>query len=323
LLEVWKLFHAFNSNVLSRLVNPPVEQLQFLFNPPDRKIPLDHPPLENLPQWGHWIETPEYMVAIVPPGHLEVNLRSPLNLVATSFGLTQGVAAFDSDRLKPYQAIPGGFDIVPQGSTYRSVEEASCFVVFGYSQAFLSWGVAEGETVELLPGQISKTHWGLSAAIAIQEFFSNGQVGGVFYLESVVSAVLGQIIYRRSTLSQRFKRPPEFLEPKLLKGSLDYIRSNVSQSLSLSDIATMTGFSSYHFARAFKATTGISPYQYVLRCRVELAQQLLQEKGRSLAEVAVEAGFGNQSHMTTVFRRVLQTTPQQYRATKELPANIS
>ncbi|MBD3884540.1 hypothetical protein IFO70_22630 [Phormidium tenue FACHB-886] len=61
---------------------------QFLFDPPDHKIPLDQPPLEDLPQWGHWIETPEYMVAIIPPGHLEVNLRSPLNLVVTSFGLT-------------------------------------------------------------------------------------------------------------------------------------------------------------------------------------------------------------------------------------------
>ncbi|MEP0924187.1 AraC family transcriptional regulator [Leptolyngbya sp. ST-U4] len=294
---------------------------EFLFDPTDRKIPLDQPPLENLPQWGHWIETPEYMVAIVPPGHLEVNLCSPLNLVATSFGLTQGVAAFDSARLKPYKATPGGFDIVPQGSTYRSVEDASCFVVFGYSQAFLSHSVAEGETVELLPGQIFKTHWGLSAAIAIQEFFDNGQLGGAFYLESVVTAVLGQIIYQRSTLSQRFKRPPEFLEPQLLKNVLDYIRANVSQSLNLSDIATIIGLSPYHFARAFKATTGIPPYQYVLQCRVELAQQLLQDKRQSLAEVAIEAGFGNQSHMTTVFRHVLQTTPKQYREEKGLPGN--
>lgn len=284
---------------------------EFLFDPTDRRIPLDQPPLENLPQWGHWLETPDYMVAMVPSGHLEVNLRSPLNLVATSFGLTQGVAAFDSDRLRPYKATPGGFDIVPQGSTYRSVEDASCFVVFGYSRAFLSRSVTKEETVELLPGQIAKTHWGLSAAIAIQEFFDNGQVGGEFYLESIVTAVLGQIIYRQSTLSHRFKRPPEFLEPQLLKNVLDYIRGNVSQALSLGDIATVIGFSPYHFARAFKATTGISPYQYVLRCRVEFAQQLLQDKERSLAEVAMEAGFSNQSHMTTVFRRVLQITPKQ------------
>lgn len=137
------------------------------------------------------------------------------------------------------------------------------------------------------------------------------------YLESVVTAVLGQIIYRRSTLSQRFKRPPKFLEPKSLKNALDYIRANVSQSLSLSNIAMMIGFSPYHFARAFKATIGISPYRYVLQCRVELAQQLLQDKGRSLAEVALEAGFGNQSHMTTVFRRVLQTTPKHYRKQRD------
>ncbi|MBD2465709.1 hypothetical protein H6G89_32490 [Oscillatoria sp. FACHB-1407] len=49
---------------------------EVLFDLPDRKIPLDQPLLESLPQWGHWIETPEYMVAIVPPGHLEVNLCS-------------------------------------------------------------------------------------------------------------------------------------------------------------------------------------------------------------------------------------------------------
>jgi len=286
---------------------------KFLFDPIDRTIPLDQPPLENLPQWGHWIETPEYMVAIVPPGHLEVNLRSPLNLVVTSFGLTQGVAAFDSDRLTPYRATPGGFDIVPQGSTYRSVEDASCFVVFGYSQTFLARSVVEGERVELLPGQIAKTHWGLNAAIAMQEFFDNEQTDDAFYLESVMTAVLGQIIYQRSTLSQRFKRPPEFLEPKLLKNALDYIRANVSHLLSLRDIATVIGFSPYHFARAFKATTKISPYQYVLQCRVELAQQLLQDQTRSLAEVAVEAGFGSQSHFTTHFRKATGVTPKDYR----------
>lgn len=289
---------------------------EFHFDPPERKIPLDQPPLETLPQWGHWIETPECMVAIIPPGHLEVNLRSPLNLVVTSFGLTQGIAAFDSDRLRPYKATPGGFDIVPQGSTYRSVEDASCFVVFGYSQTFLT-RIAQEQSVELLPGQTGKTHWGLEAAIAMQEFFHNGQVGGAFYLESVATAVLGQILYRRSTLSHQFKRPPEFLAPQVLKTSLDYIQAHLAQPLSLSDIAATVGFSPYHFARAFKAATGIAPYQYILQCRVERAQQLLRDPRRSLAEVAMEAGFGDQSHMATVFRRILQTTPKRYQQAQQ------
>ncbi|MDZ7995558.1 MAG: hypothetical protein RM022_005485 [Nostoc sp. EfeVER01] len=49
---------------------------EFLFNPPECKIPLDQPPLEALPQWGHWLETPELMVAIIPPGHLEPTFRT-------------------------------------------------------------------------------------------------------------------------------------------------------------------------------------------------------------------------------------------------------
>jgi AraC-like DNA-binding protein len=56
----------------------------------------------------------------------------------------------------------------------------------------------------------------------------------------------------------------------------------------------------------------------VVQYRVALVQQLLQDRERSLAAVAVEAGFGNQSHMTTVFRRVLQTTLKQYREAKGL-----
>jgi AraC family transcriptional regulator len=289
---------------------------EFLFHPPEDKIPLVQPPLKVQSQWGRWIETPEMMVAIIPPGKLEVNIRSPLNLVVTSFGVSSGMAAFNADRLQPYQAVPGGFDIVPQGSTYSSIEDASCSVVFGYSPSFLSRIVtveAEGQIIELQPGQISKTHWGLNVAIAMQEFFDNGQVGGVFYLESVATAVLGQIIYRRSNLSGQIKRPPEFLEPNLLKSALEYIRAHLSQELSLNHIAATVGFSPYHFARAFKATTRLSPYQYVLRCRLELAQQLLQNPRKSLAEVAGEAGFGNQSHMTSVFRRLLNTTPQRYR----------
>ena len=144
--------------------------------------------------------------------------------MVTSFGETRWIAAFNADRLQPYQALPGGFDIVPQGSTYSSVEDASCFVVFGYSQSFLERIVkveAQGQTIELQPGQIPKTHWGLSAAIAIQEFFYNGQTGGAFYLESVATTVLAQIIHRCSNLSGRLKRSPEFLDQNLLKLALN------------------------------------------------------------------------------------------------------
>ncbi|MEH2171157.1 MAG: hypothetical protein V7K41_31780 [Nostoc sp.] len=79
--------------------------------------------------------------------------------------------------------------------------------------------------------------------VAMQEFFYNGQTGGEFYLESVATAVLAQIIYRRSNISGRLKRPPEFLDPNLLKSALEYIRTHLSQELNLNQIAATVGFS--------------------------------------------------------------------------------
>ncbi|MBD2211266.1 helix-turn-helix transcriptional regulator [Nostoc linckia FACHB-104] len=93
---------------------------------------------------------------------------------------------------------------------------------------------------------------------------------------------------------------------------MEYIRAHLSQEINLNQIAATIGFSPYHFARAFKVTTGLSPYQYVLRCRLEFAQQLLHNTQLSLAYVAAEAGFGNQSHMISVFRRILHITPKRY-----------
>jgi AraC-like DNA-binding protein len=68
-----------------------------------------------------------------------------------------------------------------------------------------------------------------------------------------------------------------------------------------------------YFAHAFKATTGWSPHQYVLHRRLARAQHLLRTTQMPIAAIAYEVGFGSQSHMTTVFRRLLQTTPSRYR----------
>lgn len=94
---------------------------------------------------------------------------------------------------------------------------------------------------------------------------------------------------------------------------MEYVQSHLYSELSLYQIANHVGVSPYYLAHAFKVTTGLSPHQYVLRCRVDKAQQLLRSTQLSIAAIAYEVGFGNQSHMTTVFRRALQTTPSLYR----------
>ncbi|GER91352.1 hypothetical protein KDW_55140 [Dictyobacter vulcani] len=92
-----------------------------------------------------------------------------------------------------------------------------------------------------------------------------------------------------------------------------FIQERLSQDLTLEELAEQTGFSPYYFARIFRQTTGESPHQFVLRQRIERAQQLLAQRNISLVQVALESGFTNQSHFTRTFKRYLGMTPRAYR----------
>ena len=85
-------------------------------------------------------------------------------------------------------------------------------------------------------------------------------------------------------------------------------------------MAAVARLSAYHFARQFKRATGLPPHQYVILRRVERAKQLLQAgAGQSLAEVAVRAGFSDQSQFCHHFKRTVGVTPGQFRT----PARIA
>jgi len=79
-------------------------------------------------------------------------------------------------------------------------------------------------------------------------------------------------------------------------------------------MAAAAHLSACHFARRFKAATGLAPHQYVLTRRVERAKQLLQTGSDfSLAEVAAHAGFSDQSQFSHHFKRIVGVTPGQFR----------
>lgn len=136
--------------------------------------------------------------------------------------------------------------------------------------------------------------------------------GGALYLESLATLIMGHVIRRRSSGSGRLQRVPDCLTPGQLQTIVEYIQVHLHSELKLYQIADQVGISPYYLAHAFKTTTGLPPHQYVLHCRLERAKQLLRHSQLPIAAIAYEVGFGNQSHMTTVFRRILQTTPRVY-----------
>jgi AraC family transcriptional regulator len=291
----------------------------------DRKMSLVEPPSPHLPQWGQWLETRDLIVMVGQPDTVEANLRAPFHLISGRLQPGHGQAAFNSDRLRPYQSEPGGFDIVPQGCTYRSAETVGTFVMLAYKNGLISRITADytdGEDIVLQPGQIAASTKGLHLTQSLLKVFT--EANSALYLESLATLVLGHVLRERSQGSGPIKQLPDLLSATQVRTILDYIHDNLQEALRLEDLAQTLGLSSYYFAHAFRSTTGISPYQYLLRCRVERAKQLLQQSPASIAAIAYEVGFGSQSHMTTVFRKLLNVTPHAYRLDrKTISANSS
>ena len=102
------------------------------------------------------------------------------------------------------------------------------------------------------------------------------------------------------------------LSPLQLKQAIDYIAAHLAEEINLGTLSSHLGLSRYYFCRLFKHSTGFSPYQYVIRCRVERAKELLKRGGLTLGEVALACGFSHQSHLYRHFKRVTGVTPKSF-----------
>ncbi|OAF14890.1 AraC family transcriptional regulator [Bradyrhizobium centrolobii] len=99
-----------------------------------------------------------------------------------------------------------------------------------------------------------------------------------------------------------------------LKRVLQYVDDNLSGRITPQDLATVAGLSRMHFAAQFRAAIGIRPHEYLLKRRIERAQELLKQADVSLVDVALTIGFQTQAHFTTVFKRFAGDTPYQWRS---------
>jgi AraC family transcriptional regulator len=136
-----------------------------------------------------------------------------------------------------------------------------------------------------------------------------GRAGGELFASSLATA-LGVHLSREYANRSESSKPLARLSDDELDRLNQYIVRNLDAPLALEGLASFLGRSRFHFSRLFKASTGMTPHQYVVRRRVERARELLRAGG-AIAEVAVEVGFASQSHLNLHIRRAFGCTPGQ------------
>ena len=141
-----------------------------------------------------------------------------------------------------------------------------------------------------------------------------GAAGGWLAAESLANILVVHLI-RHVLAPRRPERGRDGVLPRgRLRAVLEYVEERLDAGLTLKQMAEVVGLNPYHFARQFKAATGLPPHQYVILRRVERARQLLQARtDLSLAEVALHAGFSDQSVFCLHFKRIVGVTPRQFR----------
>jgi AraC family transcriptional regulator len=143
----------------------------------------------------------------------------------------------------------------------------------------------------------------------------------MFKLRALITDPYAENIYAESAcimvaieaLGLKTVQASGILSHRQIRAVRDYIAAHLTSDISLSDMASAAQLSRYHFGRAFKATTGQSPYAYVMAHRVERAAELLASSALSIEAVASLTGFANAAKLRRYFCQVKGVTPAVFR----------
>jgi AraC family transcriptional regulator len=136
-----------------------------------------------------------------------------------------------------------------------------------------------------------------------------GYPNGRLYLDSLGSSVAEHLQACYSSESAPEPRKGG-LGPQL-KQVIAYVEDNLSQDLSLKEIAAVAGVSVSHIKTTFRESVGLPVHQYVIQRRVDRAQMLLREGKLPISRIAAETGFSHQSHLSYHVRRLLGVSPAE------------
>ena len=252
-----------------------------------------------------------------PPGLVEVPaLRN--TLVSIHFGPSVHIACRRGGESYRGTAVHGDIDIVPAGmpSLWELKEKDTAFIM-SVSPELINM-VAEGfdfdpsrieirNRFQMRDAQLENIGWALKAEM------ESGYPCGNLYLDSLAVSVAARLVRCHSSISAESERPNGRLLGRRLKDVLSYIEDNLSQNISLDDIAGVAGLSVSHFKGLFRESVGLPVHQYVIRRRVERAKSLLGEGKMPISQIALETGFAHQSHLAHHMRRLLGVSPKTLR----------
>ena len=183
------------------------------------------------------------------------------------------------------QNVQGDLIIIPANTTHQAAwYSEGCSVAIMIEPRVVAqtiYEVVNPDKIEILPQFATADPFVYQIGVALKSaLIKNGSTSRL-YAESLMNALIIHLLENYSTTR---------------KNSFEPIAGTLPQ----------------YFSRLFKETTGFTPHQYVINCRIERAKYLLKQGNLSIAEIAKEVGFVDQSHLHRYFKRKVGITPKQF-----------
>ena len=139
-------------------------------------------------------------------------------------------------------------------------------------------------------------------------------LGSRLLADMLTRSLTVQILRRFSSMAQRNQfQPADTMAGWRLRRVIEHMHAHLAENLPLATLAAVSGLSSTHFARAFRAAVGEPPHRHLIRLRIREACSLLERTKLPITEIAIRCGFEQANHFATMFRQLTGVSPRAYR----------
>jgi AraC family transcriptional regulator len=265
-----------------------------------------HSPSPSLLVERHEIRASDWQTMIIPEQVLTLYLR-------------RCAVEYESDTCDCHCVIR------PKGSVV--IEKRACEQRLRWSSSASTLAVRVSDTAleqaaeaaplanELVPVDRAAQDMQLSSLLfALERERIHGYPAGRLFVDGIEQA-LAAILVRYDGVAH--SAPQVYkggLAPYRMKRVTDFIHAHIEKEITLNDLAQDIRLSPSYFCNLFRKTSGKTPHQFVLHCRIQHAKALLAKPSHSILDIALASGFRTHQHFSRIFRRHVGVTPSAYRA---------
>jgi AraC family transcriptional regulator len=149
---------------------------------------------------------------------------------------------------------------------------------------------------------------------ALERERMSGYPAGRLFVDGIEQALAAVLVSYKGIARRLTPVSKGGLAPYRVKRVTEFVRAHIEEAITLNELAREVDLSPSHFCSLFRKTSGITPHQFVLRCRIQHAKTLLTQSKSSILDVALASGFRTHQHFSRIFHRLVGVSPSIYRA---------